>query len=163
MTSCHTYPYLRCTHLPAPAHTHVHTAHTTYTSPTTHLCRHHKHKGVHTQKIPAQTAGVTYRCTHMCRGKDPYTNPSHTLMQTPYIEVYTHHYIDQPPPHMCAETTATMTPNTCVGTTYSECTLRHTTYISLCHMCAGTRHSHPDRCIQMQANISCTCIRVVFL
>lgn len=126
MTSYHTYPYLRYTYLPAPAHTCTH-RHTAHTSPTTHLCGHHKHKCMYTQK--------TGKHTHKLQ---PYTNALHR-------GVHTHSYIYQPLPQTCAETTPTMTPNTCVGTTVNAHS--DTQQTSTSATCVRHRRcSHPDPC-----------------
>lgn len=60
----HTLISTSCTHMC----TQTHNTYKPY-----HLCSHHKHKCVHTRKIPAEMAGITVRCTHLCRGKHTYT------------------------------------------------------------------------------------------
>lgn len=51
----------------------------------------------------------TRLCTHQLQ--------PHTNADTLHRGVHTHSYIYQPLPHTRAETTPTITPNTCVGTT----------------------------------------------
>lgn len=88
------------THLSALAHTRA-LKHTTHISPTTHLCSHHKHKGVHTQKIPAETVGITG--AHTCAGANTHTTQLQPYLNEVTIQRYAHTRLYVSAPTTCVQ------------------------------------------------------------